>query len=194
MESLLNFLGAFHPLSSKLREFLMKVIKERKLKKGEIILKPGQINRQICFIRNGLLRAFYIRNETEVSAWFMKEGDLIVSILSFYDQVPTFESIQAIEETEIYYIDYSELMYCYKTFSEFNFIGRELTTKYLKLWAWQLFSIRMQSAKNRYDWLLANHSELVQRVPAKYLASYLGITEVRLSQIKNYFSKNEEQK
>lgn len=135
------------------------------------------------------MRAYYLKGNTEVSAWFMTDGDFIVSIESFYEQKESYESIQALEDTEMFYIDYDELEYIYKHFLEFNYIGRVITIKYLTLWAKQLFSIRSQTAEERYLWLLANRPEIILRVPAKYIASYLDITEVTLSRIKNNIAK-----
>jgi hypothetical protein len=60
-----------------------------------------------------------------------------------------------------------------------------LTEKYYTLWAEQLYALRMQQANERYKWLMDHHSELILRVPAKYIASYLGIDETTLSKIKN---------
>jgi CRP-like cAMP-binding protein len=114
----------------------------------------------------------------------MKEGDVIVSIESFFEQKESYESIQALEDCTLYYIEYTELQNIYRQFPEFNFIGRVLTEKYYKLWAQQLHGLRMQPAADRYKWLLQNHPELILRVHAKYLASWLGITEVMLSKIK----------
>jgi hypothetical protein len=114
----------------------------------------------------------------------MKEGDLIVSIESFFLQQPSYECIQALEDGELFYVDYSELQHIYQAFPEFNFIGRVLTEKYYILWARQIYGLRMQNARERYDWLLQHHPELILRVPSKYLASWLGINEVTLSRLK----------
>ena len=146
---------------------------------------PGNTCRNMCFISSGLLRAFYMQGDNEVSSWFMKEGDVCVSIESFYAQKPGYEYIQAIEDTEYFYIDQCELENIYKTYPEFNVVGRVLTIKYLNLWAQQLYAIRMQSAPERYEWLLRYHPELLLRVPHKYIASYLDITPVTLSKIRN---------
>lgn len=185
MNSLLEYLNSIYPLSESLREHLSNILKEKHIQKREFLLKEGNISRNIYYIQKGLLRAFYLNNQGQVSSWFMKEGDIIVSILSFYQQVPSFESIQAIENTELLYISFKELENVYRTFIEFNYIGRELTIKYLIFWAWQLYSIRNQTATQRYHWLMANNPEIVLRVPAKFIASYLDITEVTLSKIKN---------
>jgi len=163
---------------------LSQILKTKELRKRDYLLKAGHICRIICFIKTGLIRCFYIKGDNEVCSWFMKEGDVIVSIESFFEQKESYESIQALEDCTLYYIEYAELQNIYRQFPEFNFIGRVLTEKYYKLWAQQLYGLRMQPATDRYKWLLQNHPELILRIPAKYLASWLGITEVMLSKIK----------
>ncbi len=184
MNQVMQLVQSIHPCSPELLEHLSKTLKYRKLLKKEYLLKAGHVSRSACFIQHGLLRAFYIKNDKDISSWFMKEGDVSLSIESFYDQKVSYENIQALEDCVIYLLDYKELEHIYHEFPEFNFIGRVLTIKYHKLWAQQLYSLRMQSADERYQWLLTNHSELLLRVPAKYIASYLDITEVTLSKIK----------
>ena len=180
----MHYLASIHPLSDGLRAYLEKNVKQRQINKKDYLLKAGHVSRHVCFILNGLLRCFYVKDDIEVSSWFMKEGDVVFSIESFYAQEPSYESIQALEDTYVFYLDYEELEYIYKQFPEFNYIGRVLTIHYHKLWGQQLYSIRMRTGRERYQWLLENHRDLLQRVPAKYLASYLDITEITLSKIK----------
>jgi CRP-like cAMP-binding protein len=125
-----------------------------------------------------------MRDGHDISSWFMKEGDVIISVDSFFQQKESYESIQALEDTTIHYISYAELQDIYRRFSEFNFIGRVLTERYYMQSEQRLFSIRMMRSQERYDYLMEHHPELVLRVPARHLASYLGLTEVTLSKIK----------
>jgi CRP/FNR family transcriptional regulator, anaerobic regulatory protein len=171
-------------MSDGLKQHLATTLKEKQLPRKDYLLKAGQVSRKICFIAKGLLRCFYIKDEQEVSSWFMKEGDVIVSVESFFSQEESYESIQALEDCLLYYITYDELQYLYRHFPEFNFIGRVLLEKYYKLSEQRLYSLRMQRSQERYEYLLENHREMVLRVPAKYLASYLGITEQYLSMLK----------
>ena len=184
MMELLHFLESIHPMSDELKQYLAVTLKEKQLSRKEHLLKAGQVSRKICFIGKGLLRCFYIKENHEVCSWFMKEGDVIVSVESFFGQKESYESIQALEDCLLYYITYDELQYIYRHFPEFNFIGRVLLEKYYTLSEQRLYSLRMQRSQERYDYLLENHGDLVLRVPAKYLASYLGITEVTMSKIK----------
>jgi CRP/FNR family transcriptional regulator, anaerobic regulatory protein len=184
MMELLHFLQSIHSLSDGLKQHLAVILKERRLYKKDYLLKAGHVSRNICFIAKGLLRCFYIKDEHEVCSWFMKEGDVIVSVESFFKQQESYETIQALEDCLLYYITYDELQYSYRHFPEFNFIGRVLLEKYYMLSEQRLYSLRMQRSLERYEYLLENHGDLVLRVPAKYLASYLGITEVTMSKIK----------
>lgn len=185
MEIVLQFLNSVHPLSAQLTGMLHKSLKTKELSKKAYLLRAGHICRHIYFIEKGLLRCFYDKGEQEVCSWFMKEGDVIMSVESFYQQKSSYESIQAIEDCRLYYIDYSELQNLYRTFPEFNYVGRVLTEKYYSLSEQRLYSMRMQRSQERYDYLLEHHPELVLRVPAKHLASYLGITEVTMSKVRS---------
>lgn len=185
MEKLLLLLNGILPLSQQLTEELILRLKSRQLAKKDFLLRAGHVCRNIYFVERGLLRCFYQKGDAEVSSWFMKEGDVIISIESFYQQRESYEWIQALEDCVLYYISFEELNAVYRSFPEFNFVGRVLTEKYYTLWAQQLYALRMQQASERYQWLLNNHPELILRVSAKYIASYLGIDETTLSRIKN---------
>lgn len=184
METLLHYLQAIHPLSPGLVDFLQQTLKVKELLKRDYLLRAGHVCQKICFIQKGLLRCFNIMGEHEVCSWFMKEGDVIVSVESFYGQKESYEAVQALEDCLLYYITYSELQYIYRTYPEFNFIGRVLTEKYYCLSERRAYSLRMQRAQQRYTYLLEHHPELLLRVPAKDLASYLGITRVTMSKLR----------
>lgn len=184
MEDLLQFLNGIQPLSPVLVSHLGNILRFREINKKQFLVKAGHVCQHIYFIRKGIVRCYYLKGDAEVCSWFMKEGDVVISIESFYRQLPSYEYVQALEDTEVYYITYNQLQEIYRDFPEFNVTGRVLTQQYHQQWAWQLFAIRMQSAEQRYQWLLENHGELALRVPAKYLASYLDIGEVTLSRLK----------
>jgi len=184
METLLNYLDSIYPISEACMERLATVLKYKMVPKKELLLRAGHICQHIYFIQRGLLRCYYYKNEAEICSWFMKEGDVVVSVESFFKQAVSYESIQALEDCELHYISYSELQQVYRQFSEFNFIARVLTEKYYCLSEQRLYSIRMMRALERYDYLMEHHADLILRVPAKHLASYLGITAEMLSKIK----------
>jgi CRP-like cAMP-binding protein len=186
MEELLAYLYKHypHPLSGDLLLRLHMVVKSRIVKKKDFLLKEGAIARYIYFIRSGLLRCFYTKGEKEVTSWLLKEDNVVVAVLSFYDQHAGFENIQAVEETEVLYISYDELEMIYKEYPEFNYIGRVLTIEYLKFWTMQLYNLRMCTARERFKLLMKEDTDLFLRVPQIYLASYLGMIPETFSRMK----------
>ena len=184
MIALLQYLQKIHPLTEGLQDHLSRIVNAAKIKKKEYILKAGRTCEQIHFIEEGLFRCFYIKDQSEVCSWFMKEGDLAISIKSFFEQKPSYESIQALEDSVSYYISYRDLQLIYHEYPEFNFIGRVLTEKYYTMSEQRLYAMRMQRAPERYSYLMQNSPELIKRVPASHIASYLGITLETLSRIK----------
>jgi CRP-like cAMP-binding protein len=68
------------------------------------VLKEGQVCDNIYFIEQGYLRSFYLKDGKEITAWFMKENDVIVSVNSFFKREPSYEYIQAIEDSILHYV------------------------------------------------------------------------------------------
>lgn len=184
MKEVLTFLDSLYPLSELAREYLSKNLKEIEVSKKEYILKQGRICYDIYFVSKGLLRCFYNKNDKEISSWFMQEHDVIFSVESFLNQTPSFENIHALEDSLLYYLSYDELQYLYNHCPEFNFIGRVVTEQYYKLSEQRLYSLRMQKAHDRYRFMMNHFPQILLRVPSKYIASYLGITEETLSRIR----------
>jgi len=184
MKLLLDYLNSIYAMSPALIEHLGNVLKYTEVSKKDYLLKAGRICENVWFIEKGLARCFYTKDDEDISSWFMKEGDVIFSVKSFYKQEPSYESIQMLEDSSLFYITYKELQYIYNNFLEFNYIRGVLTEKYYMLSDERTFSMRMQKAHERYIYLTHHHEDLTQRVPAKYLASYLGISEETLSRIR----------
>jgi len=184
METLFNLLNSIYPMSDPLKEYLVVNLQVKELGRKDILLKSGHICRSIYFIESGLLRCYYMQQDHEVCSWFMKEGDVIVSVESFFEQKESREYIQAIENSVLHYLSFEKLEYIYRNFLEFNYIGRVLVQKYYKQSEQRLYSIRMQRGLDRFEYLKINHPDLIKRVEQKQLASYLGITEQYLCMLK----------
>lgn len=186
MDELLMFLNSIYPLSNELKKHLEKILKPRELGEGELLLKAGHYCENVYFVNQGLLRSYYHdKRDNEKNIWFMKEGDVVYAVRSFLDQIPSKEFIQALEDTTVYYISHRELEQIYDEYMIFNIHGRKLTQEYYKRSVEREDIMRMPEAIERYQYLLEHFPELVNRVPDKHLATFLRMTPVTLSRMRN---------
>ena len=190
MEEFVMMLEKIKPMSEDLREHLLQIMVEREVRKNEFLVRAGQINSHVYFIKKGLVRCYYKKEDArtgtnrEISIHFFMENDIIASTWSFIHQKPGSEWMVALEDCTVGMLGFADLEKAYALFPELNLHGRVMTQKYSTLWYTLLRGIRTQTAKERYQFLLEYFPLLHQRIPDKYLASYLGINAVTLSRIK----------
>ncbi|MDB5005763.1 MAG: cAMP-binding domain of or a regulatory subunit of cAMP-dependent protein kinase [Mucilaginibacter sp.] len=84
---LLNTLNSITILSESLQEQIKSYLVEERFTKKSILLKEGQVSQRIYFIKRGFIRAYYHKGSGEFTSWFMGEGDIIVSVYSFFHEI-----------------------------------------------------------------------------------------------------------
>jgi CRP-like cAMP-binding protein len=184
-EHIINYFNAVYPTSLGLQDDIKELSKIVKFPKKTVLADIGKTHRYIYFIIEGAVRTFYRdRDDNEITSWLLFEGDLAISVYSFYNQSRSFEAMETIENCTLLCLSYDNLMRLYRKHLEFNFIGRTLTEKYYILSEEKANALRMLTAKERHDELLRNNPLIFNRVPLKYIASYLGITQSTLSRIR----------
>jgi len=183
-EQLFRFCSAIYPVSPELRTAIAKLTFLQHLPRHTLLLKEGKVCSHLHFIEKGLARAFHFRDGQEVTSWFMKEDDMIISVHSFYRQQPSHENMELVEDSVVVSLEYKNLQELYRRFPEFNFIGRVLTEHYYALSEERAIALRTHTAQERYESFLNTHPEFFNRVPLKHIASYLGMTPETLSRLR----------
>ncbi|WP_205514320.1 Crp/Fnr family transcriptional regulator [Longitalea arenae] len=185
MEALFNLFDSIYPMSSGLQDYLSTNLKSRKLKKGELLVKKGHICTIGSFLCSGLLHCYYPENDRKITSWFLQEGKLAISVGSFFTQKISYETIEAMEPCELVYLTYQELQTAYSNYLELNYIIRSQLERYYMLKEEHTFQLqKVTTTKDRFDWFISTFPELVTRVPMRYIASFLGVTEETLSRIR----------
>lgn len=152
--------------------------------KEHILLKTDKIETSIYFIKKGIVRAYAIPNGNEITFWFGEEGEAILSMKSYVENKKGYENIELLEDCELYKLKIETLNNLYNQDIHIANWGRRLAEKELLKIESRIISTELLSAKERYDELIINFPSLVQRVPLKHIASYLGITPVSLSRVR----------
>jgi CRP-like cAMP-binding protein len=186
---LLTFLRTIQPLSVGLEKKIKAIVRTKILKRKEYLEKSGQICRNIYFVQKGLLRFDYPLGHKSMSHSFRKENEICASWYSFFSQQPGILNIRALERCVIHYIDFEDFCMLTQKFPEFNIMCWTLIGKYLRTTDQRLMQMWMQPAYNRFQWLLSESPDLLERVSGKDLASYLGIGPAMLCRLKSRISQ-----
>jgi len=193
MDALFQLFDQIEVLEPALRNYLLSILVREEFEKKSILLKPGQIDRNIRFIEKGAVRSFKIKNGKERTGWFMMEKDIILSVESFFFQKKSTECIQLVEDSIFYTATFDQLQYAYTNFRSFNLHRAIILEKYYALSVGRE-AMRQENAKDKYLYLMENQPELITRVKDKYLASYLGMSPGTFSYQKNLFARRNSKK
>ncbi|HJD92222.1 Crp/Fnr family transcriptional regulator [Bacteroides coprosuis] len=187
----IEILRKYGPISQETEALLLPHIKHYYKKKGAHLLKRGQVNSGLYIIKKGLLRFYYLRNDKEVTTWFCKENTVAFSS-AFFFRIPSFENIQLLEDSSIYYVSGNTLDELYKVNEELNTIGRKLSEEYCMEFEERVASLQTQTALERYEKLMTVSPDIFQRVALGQIASYLAVSQETLSRIRRkYVTKAE---
>lgn len=184
MNHLITKLKAYGNISPEAGQALAKGINSHSKKKSSHFLKQGQVISSLFIIEKGLARAYFNNKGKEVNSWFVTEGIIAGSILPLYNQKPSFESIQFLEDSVIHSISADALEELYREFPELNLIGRKVAEELCTILEERIISLHVESAEERYHALISGYPNLLQRVNLGHIASYLGITQETLSRIR----------
>lgn len=157
--------------------------KSKKIKKNEFVLREGEICNDLIFVQHGCLRLYYIQEDVEVSVWFALKHSSAIEIYSFISETPTNYFLQAIEETEILYLPKTALNKLYETHPKMQEMMRKFWEDVILHLLARFTALQKDTAEQRYLDLLEK-PELLQSIPQKYLASFIGVTPTSLSRIK----------
>jgi CRP-like cAMP-binding protein len=158
---------------------------ERKVPAKTMLLAEGEIATHIFFVKSGCLRMLFNNDGKDITLQFFFEGQPVASIESFKTGQPSLFGIESIEPTTFISVKKADFEYFLHTYPELNEHFFELAFRRFSNYASLFLSRIKDSPQERYNDLVRNHPEIIRRVPQHYIASYLGITPISLSRIRN---------
>lgn len=163
---------------------VLNVMRERRLKKKEHYLLQGEICQSIGFITQGYVRLYYILDGEDITKDFNFEQDFCGSHASFSQQQPSTFSIVAMEDVSLLEISHRDLNMLYDRYKSFERLGRLQMERMFNRKEQRESSFLQQDAEQRYAEMLKTFPGITQRVPLKYIASYLGMSAETLSRMR----------
>lgn len=161
-----------------------RLLTKKILKKGDYLLKVGEICNHVSFINQGGFRAFIEVNGEERTHGFSFENEYVTDYESFLTRQPSVGYIQALEDAEVIELNYNDMQYCYDNITAWQKFGR-LIVEYIFIGvSKRSMDLLFKTPEQLYLDLLKDGRKLIDRVPQHQIASYLGIQPESLSRLR----------
>jgi len=167
------------------REKFGRFLEEREIPSKTILLLEGEIATKMYFIKKGCLRLWFNKDGRDITFQFFFEGQPVASIDSFMNNEPSMFTLESIEPSTIISISKDSFKQLQQSIPMFKDGFQEILYQRLRNYSSLFLSRIKDTPRERYEDLLNNHPEIIKRVPQHYIASYLGITPISLSRIRN---------
>ena len=154
-------------------------------KKGDLLLVQGDICKNLYFLSEGICRSYSIKDGNDITTWFSFKNDFITSFTSFFPKELSYENIEMLSDGLLYQISHHHFFNMRHQSIEIERVINYFIVLYTIQVEKRLFLIQTHSAAEKYKLILQQEPHLVQFIPNKHLASYLGITRETLSRIRS---------
>lgn len=166
------------------------IFKVQKIPAKTTLLESGDVSKYQYIISKGCLRLFIIKEDgNEVTVQFFFENQMVASMESAFTGKPGRMYLESIEDSEVIIARLKDWKELFVRYPEYNQVLILFLQKRLLYYADLYASFILKTPEQRYEKLVNENPEIIERVPHYYIASYLGITPVSLSRIRSRLSK-----
>lgn len=153
--------------------------------KKEYLVRAGETANHLYFISKGLAREYLLKGKQEITTDIISEGTITGATSSFLGGAPSLYYIQAMEPVSALAMSRQNLEKLYEADNKWQKLGRIITTHFLLQQEKHILDSIRYSVKERFLQFQEEYMDLLQRVPQKYLASYLNIEPETFSRMKH---------
>jgi CRP-like cAMP-binding protein len=185
LNTLKQYVSGYTTITDEEFEYLTQKVETRVFDKKQQLIKIGETEQYLNFVVKGLVRKYFMKGREEMITQIAKENDLINSSVSFLNRTPSTYIVETIEPTTFISIKLDDLEDLYSKSHKMEHLGRLIVTNlFLQKEDWDHERMRLNT-RDRFVHFVRNNSDLLQRVPQKYLASYLNIKPETFSRLKH---------
>jgi CRP-like cAMP-binding protein len=185
VKALKEYLARFIELTDEEFEVITSIAEVRTYDKKVRLIDEGEYENYFNFIVKGLARKFFYKDDEEIITQLAKEGELISSSVSYLSGEKSLYIVETIEPTTFLSFSKENIEMLYARDKKWQRLSRlVITDLFLQKENWDLERM-LYSTQERFVRFVSNNSNLFQRVPQKYLASYLNIQPETFSRLKH---------
>ena len=163
---------------------LVSILDSKVLKISHFLLREGEICKHVAFLNKGLIRLYYVKDGKEHNSGFFQSGTWVSEYASFLHKSPSLFYIEALDDTELFLLSYENIQKLYKDGKAFERLGRLIAENLFHAYFKRNMSLLLDSPEERYVAFLKENSALVELIPLKHIASYVGVEPESLSRIR----------
>ena len=183
-DKFINYFSKISALTAEESEGIAESMKVKTFKKGDFLLREGQVSANTYFVLEGLVREYILTDGEEKTTNFIGEEEWAISLSSLSTEQASNHFWICMEDTTVVVGDEQQAQELFKKFPRFETISRKIMEKSMAEQKEALTSYYSDSPEQRYLKLLKSRPTLIQRVPQYHLASYIGVKPESLSRIR----------
>lgn len=184
MDKIRKLIDSISPMSDSDWCFFCSKLQELNVKKNTTLLQVGQVENYLSFISKGIVRLYIPQVTSDLTFGFLFENEFVTGYDSFLSQKPSKYKVETLTESVLWRISKNDLEEVYNKTKNGNVIGRKMAEKMFLIKSDREISLLSKTAEERYLNLFTERPKLLQQIPLKYVASYIGVTPQALSRIR----------
>ncbi len=192
LENIHQYFNRFLPLTDEEFTDLTNYFELREFDKKVQVVKMGDIDNYFNIILKGLARKYMVVGKKDVTLQLSIEGQIIHSEISFNTRTPSDTIVETIEPTVFLSMSYENLQKSYASNPKLEKLGRLLISYLFIKKDYRDYSQLKKTTRERFLDYMHSHSDMLQRVPQKYIASYLNIKPETFSRLKHLMKHRKE--
>lgn len=184
-----------HPIDRSCIEDIIPNLKTKTINKKSIIIKQGEVCKEMFFVRQGVFRNFVVKDGDDITRWFAEDGDIFTSMLSYVEGEPSIASVEALCDSEVYVASLTDVKRVLENSPEWS--------KWVNFFIMQGLSIM----ERRFDFLGCGDAytrfcnfhkwrrqEVIRNIPLQHIASYLNVSPQTISRFRRKIAKEMKEK
>lgn len=181
----LFFLSDTSPYTESTQLRLLEIVKREHIKAKSTILEKSKSYTDLIFVEKGSVRSLYRKYFADITSWIFLEGDLVTPLYCLTQGMPCMEEFVAVEDADLLRIDYT----AFSTLRKADQVLNAYYTGYLEdrsaHFEYEVLQYQSLNSMEKWKHFSKNNPELIQRLPLKHLAAWLGMTPATLSRVRN---------
>ncbi len=186
LTQVIESLSAKHSiLTAACKADLLQVAKLSFAKSKTIIVEEHQLADTLYYISTGCFRAYYLKDDKDITDWFAFEEEFISSLNSYFKNIPSPHFIEALEPTAYLELKRADVIALTEKHRCFETLALKSAQHFMLVLQNRIVALQFETAQVKYDTLVKSRPDILNRVPLTHIASYLGVTLETLSRIRN---------